>query len=103
MALALVTRTTRTDSDQHLELTFERFPIRIGRNQLNDLHIDPPSISQSHATVDVRDRRIVVRDLGSTNGTIVNGKRLARDTPVDITATPEITVGAFVIRFTLEG
>lgn len=69
---------------------------------MNDLHIDHPSISQFHASVDVRDRRIFVRDLGSTNGTIVNGQRIARDVPVDITTTLEITVGDFSIQFVPE-
>ena len=34
---------------------FERFPVRIGRNQLNDLHIDRPYVSQFHAAIDIRD------------------------------------------------
>jgi type VI secretion system protein ImpI len=99
MPAALMARVFDTQANQNFDSTFERFPVRIGRNQLNDLHIDRPYVSQFHAAIDLRDRQIFVRDLGSTNGTLVGGRRLARDTPVDVTKTPEITIGPTVIRF----
>ena len=37
---------------QSFNAVFERFPVRIGRNQLNDLHIDRPYISQFHAHIE---------------------------------------------------
>jgi type VI secretion system protein ImpI len=101
MPPALVARVFDTQANQSFEVSFERFPVRIGRNQLNDLHIDRPYVSQFHAALELRDRQIFVKDLGSTNGTAVAGRRLARDTPVDITATPEVNIGPVVIRMTL--
>ncbi|MEZ4298273.1 MAG: type VI secretion system-associated FHA domain protein [Polyangiaceae bacterium] len=101
MPVALVARVVDTQSNQSFEVTFERFPVRIGRNQLNDLHIDRPYVSQFHAAIDMRDKQIVVRDLGSTNGTVFAGQRLQRDTPVDVTQTPEITIGPVTMRFTV--
>lgn len=102
MPLALVARVFDTQANQHFDRTFERFPVRIGRNQLNDLHIDRPYVSQFHAALDIKDRQIFVRDLGSTNGTLFGGRRLARDTPIEVTAQPEITIGPIVIRMGLQ-
>lgn len=101
MPAALSARVSDTQANQSFEASFERFPVRIGRNQLNDLQIDRPYISQFHASVDVRDRRILVRDLGSTNGTMFAGHRLARDTAVDVSTQPEITIGPIQIRLAI--
>ncbi len=52
--------------------------LQIGR--LDDLEIvlDVPSISRRHAEVALTDQGWVVRDLGSTNGTFLNGTRIGR-------------------------
>jgi type VI secretion system protein ImpI len=101
MPSALVARVIDSQANQQFDVTFERFPVRIGRNQLNDLQIDRPYVSQFHAAIDLRERQVFVRDLGSTNGTVFAGRRLARDQPVEITAAPEISIGPIVIRFGL--
>jgi type VI secretion system protein ImpI len=101
MPVALVAKVFDTQANQQFEATFERFPVRIGRNQLNDLHIDRPYVSQFHAAIDLRERQIFVRDLGSTNGTVYQGRRLVRDQPIDVTAAPEINVGPIVMRLVL--
>ncbi len=101
MPVALVVRAIDTQTNQQFEATFERFPVRLGRNQLNDLHIERPYVSQFHAAIDVRDRQIWVRDLGSTNGTVYQGRKLQRDTPVDVSAAPEMNVGPMILRFSL--
>jgi type VI secretion system protein ImpI len=98
MPVALVARVVDSQANQTFDATFERFPVRIGRNQINDLHIDRPYVSQFHAAIDLRGSQIFVKDLGSTNGTVIAGKRLARDVPVEITQTPDITIGPIVIR-----
>lgn len=101
MPVALVARVVDTQTNQSFDVTYERFPVRIGRNQLNDLHIDRPYVSQFHAAIDVRDRQILIRDLGSTNGTAYQGQRLQRDAPIDVTQNPEITIGPVTIRLGL--
>ncbi len=102
MAVALLARVFDTQANQSFEATFERFPVRVGRNQLNDLPIDRPYVSQFHAAFEVRnDSQLFVKDLGSTNGTLYKGQRLVRDQPIDITAAPEVTIGPIVIRLGL--
>jgi hypothetical protein len=49
---------------------------RIGRSEESEIVLVDPSVSRSHAIVEVEGRETVVRDLGSTNGTFVNGRRI---------------------------
>lgn len=48
----------------------------IGRAPASDVVIDDRSVSRTHARLEVSGRRLDVRDLDSTNGTRVNGRRV---------------------------
>lgn len=48
----------------------------IGKSKACDLHLADPAVSRRHASVEVVDNHIRVRDLGSTNGTTVDGLRV---------------------------
>ncbi len=100
--MALTARVIDTQSNESFEASFERFPVRLGRNQLNDLHVDRPYISQFHAAIEVHGQQILVKDLGSTNGTVYQGQKLVRDQLVDITGNPELQVGPILIRLDLK-
>jgi HD-GYP domain-containing protein (c-di-GMP phosphodiesterase class II) len=52
--------------------------LRIGRSDTLEVVLNDPSISRRHAEVEYSERGWVARDLGSTNGTFVNGVRLGR-------------------------
>src|SRR5437868_6742289 len=65
MAVALTAVVLDSQSNQSFEMSFERFPVRIGRNQLADLHIDRPYVSQFHAAVEIAGSQIWLKDLGS--------------------------------------
>ncbi|HET8622034.1 MAG TPA: FHA domain-containing protein [Gemmatimonadales bacterium] len=65
----------------------KRLPIRIpvvnvGRGDFNDLVIPEPSVSASHAKLQRREGIWVIADLGSTNGTFVDGERINDETPL---------------------
>ena len=49
---------------------------RIGRGTDTDLRIDDPGISRRHAEIRVDGSRAVLVDLGSTNGIVINGRRV---------------------------
>lgn len=49
---------------------------RIGRSEECALRIPLPEVSRRHSEIVVSDRRVLVRDLGSANGTYVNNKRI---------------------------
>ena len=70
------------------EQEIRRFPFRIGReprhgkagpfirSDLTILDQEPFQISRYHCSIEHQDDHLAVRDRGSTNGTIVNGKQL---------------------------
>jgi hypothetical protein len=63
------------EEGSRLELTHE--PLTIGRGPLNDVQLDRDDFASGrHALVDPRRDGVWVEDLGSTNGSFVNGVRL---------------------------
>jgi len=74
-------------------LTFTKSPIRIGRNQLNDISLEDPFVSEWHGTIRFDDRSVAYFDLGSTNGTELDGKRLAKNVPCELTASSRLRLG----------
>jgi len=50
--------------------------VAIGRDPSNDIVINEAEVSRKHARLFLRDESYVLEDLGSTNGTFVNGQRL---------------------------
>ena len=57
----------------------DRFPFRIGREPDCDLRPSSQSISRRHCEIRSRKGALLVRDCGTTNGTIVNGRRISGD------------------------
>jgi S1-C subfamily serine protease len=74
---------------------FSKERIAIGRHPDSDLQFNPQielEVSGSHAEIFLQDKRWFVRDLGSSNGTLVNGHRIQTDTKLD--DTDQIRFGA---------
>ena len=67
--------------EQEVELAKPR--ITIGRHPGNDIVIAHRAVSARHAAFTVSDTDVQIEDLGSTNGTFVNGERVARRTLAD--------------------
>jgi ABC transport system ATP-binding/permease protein len=60
-------------------------------------HLDHPHVSRLHASLAVDGDRVILADLGSSNGTYVNGHRLARPTP--LSPGDRLDIGPFSLRF----
>jgi len=82
-------------------VSLDRAVTTIGRRSGQDVVVDDPRASRAHAVVRSSGGRHVVEDLGSTNGTLVNGaplvgERLLEDGDV-------IGIGSVEVRFELGG
>jgi pSer/pThr/pTyr-binding forkhead associated (FHA) protein len=58
------------------QLDLTQFPFTIGRGRDCDYVVDSSEISRQHAQLDFDQQKIVLQDLGSTNGTFLNGERI---------------------------
>src|SRR5579872_4938995 len=75
---------------------FDKNEINVGRVQGNDLMLPKGNVSKHHARLLFRDGRFIVTDLKSTNGTYVNGRKIAQATIVR--EGDKIYIGDFVLR-----
>jgi type VI secretion system protein ImpI len=82
--LALLVRVDNLQDGSTRTHAFPRSPVRIGRNALNDLQLDFPFVSQWHGVVQFDESNTVFYDLGSTNGTTVQGQRVQTNEPVPV-------------------
>ncbi len=69
----------------------------IGRNADCDIVLVPKSVSRKHAAIVRRNGGFLLKDLGSTRGTFVNGQRLTQPVPLQDTNT--IQVGEIILTF----
>jgi pSer/pThr/pTyr-binding forkhead associated (FHA) protein len=54
----------------------EGSPVTIGRHPDNHIIIDNKTVSAHHARIESRGRKMVITDLGSRNGTLVNNEKI---------------------------
>ncbi len=87
-----------TINDQTAAWPLEGAAIGIGRSSKNAVHIADGTISKEHAEVVRRGDRWFIRDLGSRNGTRVNGMD-ARE-PLPLAAGDRVEIGHIALRVT---
>ena len=70
----------------------------IGRDAATaQFHLDHPHVSRAHARLAVDGERVALADMGSPNGTFVNGRRLTG--PTLLSPGDNIDIGPFSLRF----
>jgi Protein of unknown function (DUF3662)/FHA domain len=72
----------------------------VGRSRKCDIVVDDPNVSREHAEVRPRGGSWVLRDLGSTNGSSINGRRT--DGAEVLKPGDEIELGTSTMTFELE-
>src|SRR5262249_30577337 len=72
----------RGGDDPDAVLTIDQFPCVVGRHPGCDRRIHHPRVSRRHCAFWLQDGRAWVQDLASSNGTRLNGKPLAKASPL---------------------
>jgi len=80
------------------EVPVDRSWLVVGRGRSADLVLAEATISRSHAAIGYDGEDFFVQDLGSTNGTAVNGNRTSR---APLANGDEIQMGKLSLRMTL--
>src|SRR3954463_13559749 len=71
--------------------------VMLGRAAGADIRVDDPFASSSHARVFPRGRSVYIEDMGSTNGTYLNGRQLKR--PQQLSVSDSIRIGDTEYRY----
>ena len=71
-------------------------PVVVGRSPSSDIVVDDPFVSATHARFTLQGPALVLEDLGSTNGTMVNGHLI--DQPVTLRDGDEVQTGDTIMR-----
>lgn len=71
-------------------------PVVVGRSPSSDIVVDEPFVSATHARFSLQGPALVLEDLGSTNGTMVNGHLIGQ--PVTLRDGDEVQIGDTVMR-----
>lgn len=71
-------------------------PVVVGRSPSSDIVIDEPFVSATHARFTLQGPALVLEDLGSTNGTLVNGHPIGQ--PVTLRDGDEVQIGDTIMR-----
>lgn len=69
----------------------------LGRSPESELVLGDSFASASHARIFRRDAAYYIEDLGSTNGTFVNGRRISA--PTELGLGSEIRIGDTILRY----
>jgi chromosome segregation ATPase len=85
----------RTDGEEPVTHVLSR-RTRIGRASGCELQIESGSVSRHHALIVVGPREAIIEDLNSTNGVIVNGRKVTRQPLADGDA---VTIGEIQFRY----
>ncbi|MCB0328256.1 MAG: FHA domain-containing protein [Bdellovibrionales bacterium] len=82
--------------------TFDKDEIRIGRSDDNDIVLSSSAASDLHAKMVVErggdDPRLLLEDLGSTNGSVVGTTRLLPNVPHEIASRERIIIADYLIK-----
>ena len=102
MDTSLVVRYRLGDQDWQ-EQNFSSETVLIGRGDDCDFQLEHREVSRHHARLERMGAQWMVTDLGSSNGTLLNGQSIAARTPVQFSAGQIITIGGFVLELVLDG
>jgi len=78
-------------------IKLDRLPLRLGRDPDNELVLADDGVSRRHARIEKRAGRVVLMDVGSTNGTLLNDAEL--DGIAELRTGDRIQVGSTIFKY----
>jgi hypothetical protein len=84
-----------TSGNTQRVIPVRRTTVHVGRAQGNDVVIQDPLVSSRHCDIIREQQSWIVRDLGSTNGTYVDGKKISA---ARVSSQNSIKVGTTILR-----
>ena len=72
----------------------------IGRSSKADIKIEDPLLSSQHCSLELKNNAIIFKDLGSTNGTLLNGHPVVKRQV--LSAGDKVRVGHTELTFEVE-
>lgn len=85
-------------AEPHHTLRLEKQTLVLGRDPDCDMPVDHPTISWHHARLVRAGGRVILEDLGTTNGTFVNGRRVEGSTEVQVGDVIALGSSTFKLR-----
>jgi pSer/pThr/pTyr-binding forkhead associated (FHA) protein len=99
MKLSLVVSVPSGSNGKTIQIT--RSPFLIGRDPKCQLRPSSALVSNRHCSLEIERDRALITDLGSTNGTFLNKKRLAR--PEELHDNDLVHIGPLAFTVRIEG
>ncbi len=89
--------TAKTGNSKGTSWVVTYAPLVFGRDINCDIKVSDPLVSRRHCEVSLQDDRVLIRDLGSSNATFVNGDPV---NAAQLTAGDEVAVGSAIFLVT---
>jgi len=81
---------------------YDKLKLSIGRAIFNDVTFNSKIVSNVHARILLKDDDCFIIDLGSSNGTFIDGSKIKDSTEIAIKPDNVITIGEFYIKIKVE-
>src|SRR4051812_36956744 len=78
------------------QLSFDKQEVTIGRLSGNDIVLAKGNVSKYHSRIVLKDGKFIIVDMKSTNGTFVNGKKIAA--PQVIRPADKVYIGDYILN-----
>ncbi|PAY20825.1 hypothetical protein CKO51_04340 [Rhodopirellula sp. SM50] len=79
----------------------DRSPYLIGRNEQCDLTFASRSVSRKHCKITFNDTDVLIQDLGSRNGTVVEGELIEAGVPKPLSHHDHLKIGKYTFRVSI--
>jgi len=80
------------------DLLFNQFPVRVGRNPMNDLVLNHQYVSQWHAVIGLSGSTLSITQVGSSNSVMIGEVKLRPNEELVLTGQEEIRIVPFSLR-----